>query len=1114
MVASRESGELIRTVEEALAGFTGARFFEELVKVVAQVLHVPCAFVAELVADGTHAAPLSFWCNGALRPTAAFALAGTPCESVLRGEVTMFEHGVSRLFPGDIGLVDLGADSYLAIPLKDAQHRVIGHLALIDTCERDWNAWDISALQLFAMRATGELERRRFELALTATNAALEARVAERTRELATLNDRLLREIARERELSTELAESEALYRSLFDDSPMSIWEVDLSAAKPVLVSLGLAPAALQQRIDTDAVLREHLIDAFSVRRINRATLSMYRVSDPRQLLDVRTLMTPQAMTFGTSMYCGLVCDVFSGSAEISHVAPNGEMRRVLVSWSMLPNHRVDWARALFTVVDVSDYVRVKSELERTKAGLEERVTERTAALSRVNTQLRHEIASRLKAESDLREQERAFRDLYENAPNVYWSTGVDGTIERVNRQVEGLLGYSPEEVVGRPLLDFVAETADGRGKAKAVFERFRSGIATLGEEVEFRARDGRSVWANVNVVPVLDASGTPVMTRSVITDVSARKAAEAAVSRRLALERILSTVSKRCAEVTLANLDATMGAILDQVRIVAGCASARIDRADGRQQWIAADGADRAVPTSSIAVPIDHAGLRLGTLTLAGFGGNATGLNDDDMTMLKLLTDSIAATFVRIDTERELIAARELAESASQAKSEFLASMSHELRTPLNVILGYAQLLERDGRVQADVRANLTTMRRSGEHLLTLIDDVLQLARVEAGRVDPEPRPVNLRNLLGELGEMFRIRAADARVRFDLVLPPELPARLLLDDRRLRQILLNLLGNAVKFSRVGGVVTLRLSAVRADSCYSLCFEVQDRGIGIAAGDMERIFEPFRQLGHGDGAGLGLAISRKLVTAMGGSLDVTSHVGDGSTFTVRLDAAIVQSEVDAAEQRGAAVNRWAYEGRRRSILVVDDQTENRLVLSSILTALGFEVDQVDSGAAALQRLRAGVVPDALFIDLVMPDMDGFETVRQLRALPGLESLKVVATSASAFDSERRESVVSGCDDFLVKPLRIEQVTGCLARLLGLSLRVGVDVDLPPPAADLALPDAVRDAMRDLVALGDVGGIEALIDAAERDRPGDICLARLRARLARFDLAGIAEEIAA
>lgn len=358
----------------------------------------------------------------------------------------------------------------------------------------------------------------------------------------------------------------------------------------------------------------------------------------------------------------------------------------------------------------------------------------------------------------------------------------------------------------------------------------------------------------------------------------------------------------------------------------------------------------------------------------------------------------------------------------------------------------------------------------------------------------------------------MFRVRAADARVGFDLALPPELPAQLLLDDRRLRQILLNLLGNAVKFSRVGGVVTLRLLATRSGDCCSLCFEVQDRGIGIAADDIERIFEPFRQLGHGDGAGLGLAISRKLVTAMGGTLDVASNVGDGSTFIVRLDAVIVQSQGGEAEQVGAPVNRWAYEGRRRRILVVDDQAENRLVLSRILSALGFEVDQLDSGAAVLQRLRQDTVPDALFIDLVMPDMDGFETVRRLRTLPGLESLKVVATSASAFDAERRASVVSGCDEFLVKPLRIEQVTSCLARLLGLSLRVDADIHLPSPAVNMALPDRVRDEMRELVALGDVGGIEALIDAVERDRPGDARLARLRAQLARFDLTGIAEEL--
>ncbi|NJN50700.1 MAG: hypothetical protein HC809_01845 [Gammaproteobacteria bacterium] len=215
--------------------------------------------------------------------------------------MTMFNHGVSSLFPGDVGLVDLGADSYLAIPLKNAQKAVIGHLALIDTKERQWDGWDISALQLFALRATTEMERRRFEMELTTANQVLEQRVAERTRELAVLNDQLLREIRRERELSNELAESEALFRSLFDDSPMSVWEVDLSAAKPLIETLALNGVELRSRLDRDPERQQRLLDAFVVRRINRATLALYQVADPRTLFDVRAVTTDAATAFGLS---------------------------------------------------------------------------------------------------------------------------------------------------------------------------------------------------------------------------------------------------------------------------------------------------------------------------------------------------------------------------------------------------------------------------------------------------------------------------------------------------------------------------------------------------------------------------------------------------------------------------------------------------------------------------------------------------------------------------------------------------------------------------------------------------------------------------------------------
>ncbi|NJN50701.1 MAG: response regulator [Gammaproteobacteria bacterium] len=797
-------------------------------------------------------------------------------------------------------------------------------------------------------------------------------------------------------------------------------------------------------------------------------------------------------------------------------MSPRGELRNVLVSWSVPPNHRTDWARVLFTVVDLTDYRRVKSELERAHEQLEQRVGERTAALSQVNTQLRHEIASRLKAESDLRAQEQAFRDLYENAPNVYWSTGADGLIKRVNRQVEGLLGYRPEEVVGKPLMAFVADTANGRDKARVVFERFRQGAATLGEEVEFCAKDGRIVWVNVNVVPVFDAFGAPVMTRSVITDISDRKRTEALLTRRLELERMVASVSKQCAEAQLDNLDAAMNEIVVDLCTLARFDAARIVRSDSQSCWATpnanahGDLWDRRDHEACIRVPVRHAGTQLGELQLALSHANATETGDGDTAMLKLLADSIGATLFRIETERELIRARELAESGSQAKSDFLASMSHELRTPLNVILGYAQLLERDPRIESDTRGNLRTMRRSGEHLLTLIDDVLQLARVEAGRVDLQPRAVNLSTMLGELGEMFRIRAADARIRFALDLPASLPAKVLLDDRRLRQVLLNLLGNALKYSRVGTTVTLRLSSSVSAGTQTLCFEVIDQGVGISADEVDRIFEPFYQLERSDGVGLGLAISRKLVAAMGGSITVESQVGEGSTFRVAIEVPVVDA---VAEETQASLVATGYEGARRRVLVVDDHSENRLVLRRLLESLGFEVDELDGGIAALDWIERRPAPDLVFIDLVMPDMDGFETVRRLRSRAAGSALKVVAVSASAFETERRQSIVSGCDDFLVKPLQVDQVIECLGRLLALRWTGTSATPLAEGVAG-ALPESLRSALRELVALGDVGGIRTLIDAQELASPGDAALQRLRAMLDRFDLRALAAEVAA
>ena len=441
---------------------------------------------------------------------------------------------------------------------------------------------------------------------------------------------------------------------------------------------------------------------------------------------------------------------------------------------------------------------------------------------------------------------------------------------------------------------------------------------------------------------------------------------------------------------------------------------------------------------TSRIAVPMVFANRTIGFLGFHSLGIERNWPNED-LRLMWLLAEIISSALMRRDTERALQHAKEAAEAASRAKSEFLASMSHELRTPLNGILGYAQLLRRDPALGAEQVESIAAIEGCGEHLLTLISDVLDLAKIEAGRMDVEAGAVNLDDFLHQVADVARIRATQAGLRFSYETLTQLPAVIKTDERKLRQILLNLLGNAVKFTDRGSV-SFRVAAENLGASHArLRFDVADTGIGIVAAEVERIFDPFHQVRERnrpiEGTGLGLAISQRLVSLLGGKLTVMSTPAQGSTFSVEIDVQL--GEAVTTRTTHAALAIVGYNGRRRRILVADDKQDNRQILGRLLQTLGFEVDEADNGARAVE-LALARAPDLIFMDLVMPMKDGFEAMRELRAKGGeIARVPIVAVSASAFDSTRTDSLQAGCDEFIAKPVRLDEVTDVIARLLRL-----------------------------------------------------------------------------
>jgi PAS domain S-box-containing protein len=416
---------------------------------------------------------------------------------------------------------------------------------------------------------------------------------------------------------------------------------------------------------------------------------------------------------------------------------------------------------------------------------------------------------------------------------------------------------------------------------------------------------------------------------------------------------------------------------------------------------------------------------------------------------------------------EASYLLAKEEAEGATRAKSDFLARMSHEIRTPLNAVLGYAQLLGRDCRLGNEHRRAVEVINRSGEHLLALISDILDMSRIEAGRAVAEFEAFDLHGLLDGLKSMFQLRAREKGLALHVPIPDGLPRHLVSDLGKLRQIATNLLSNAIKFTSHGEIV---VRTAWHDGRLELA--VSDTGIGLTADEQAQLFHAFSQAGPGrrrsDGTGLGLAISRGLVGVLGGTLELTSRPGHGSTFTVNIPATLAAGAAQPVRSRRWPLGLQPGTSAPR-ILIAEDHIDSRALLSESLTGIGLEVKAVGDGAAAVETCRSWR-PHLVWMDIDMPVMDGLAATAAIRAESASDRPVIVALTAAGFAEDRERILAAGCDEIAHKPFRLDVLADMMERLLGLAFRWDEETD---PSGTAAAEDS------DLIAA------IARLDATER-----------------------------
>jgi PAS domain S-box-containing protein len=785
------------------------------------------------------------------------------------------------------------------------------------------------------------------------------------------------------------------------------------------------------------------------------------------------------------------------------------------------------------------------------------------------------DISDRKQVLSSLRASEERFRQLAENIDEVFWMSSLEShQLIYVSPAYERIWGRTTESLYQQPDSWLEAIHPLDRDRVLAALKYQCQG--QYDEEYRIVRPDESIRWIRDRVFPIQDEQGSVYRLAGIAEDITTRKQAEAELHRQTLQRQLFAEITLKIRQSL--ELEAILETTITEVRRILQVDQVLVYqlRADGSgtiltealvpdcQSLLGEDISELSLAESSLqpytkggkcaastlyqaevpsgyiemlqpfdvkvnlVVPILQRDVLWGLLIARQCNGSRQ-WEAFETELLRQLADQVGIALAQsqlleqeITTKQQLAQqnlhleqAKREAEAANRAKSEFLANMSHELRTPLNGILGYTQILKRKPLLDAKQQQGLEIIQQCGEHLLTLLNDILDLSKIEVGKMELYPSEFPFPQFLENLVEIIRIHAEQKNITFRYEKLSELPSAVMGDEKRLRQVLINLLGNAVKFTDTGGVtfkvgyaegnweedsqtgrhsnpenISTESPYISASSqspippTYKMRFIVEDTGIGMEPEQLAEIFLPFHQIGdtyrRHNGTGLGLAISQRLVQLMEGKLGVKSTLGQGSVFSLDLDLPQVLDwqEIAIANKKAIA----GFRGQARTALIADDKWENRSVLANLLLPLGFEVIEAVDGQDCLYQALA-TKPDVIFMDLMMPRMGGLEATRQLRQSPELKDIVVLATSASVFDYNQQECLAASCNGFIPQPVQAENLFKQLEVHLGLEWiyeeKKGEKLDVPlaslentlvaPPLSELAI-------LYDLAMMGDIKGI--------------------------------------